>query len=122
MTRLDLTLRLARESGRSAAEAADVLDEAVQTILKSAQARGPLCATNKDAQARLPLCATNKDAQARLPLCATNKDAQARGPLCAIIKSPQASTRVARPKGNSTNKPHKRPDGKSAKAAKPDRP
>jgi hypothetical protein len=52
MTKLDLVRRLARESSRTAAEAADVLDEAVQRILKSAQAENaPLFATNKGAQA-----------------------------------------------------------------------
>jgi len=120
MTKLDLALRLARESGRSAAEAADLLDEAVQKILTtSAQAaRGPLCAVNKSTQAaRGPLCAVNKSTQAaRGPLCAVNKSPQApRGPLCEVNKTPQAvrapsraigktaraSSRGAKPKGNS---------------------
>ena len=106
MTKLDLALRLARESGRSAAEAADLLDEAVQKILTtSAQAaRGPLCAVNKSTQAaRGPLCAVNKSPQApRGPLCEVNKTPQAvRAPSRAIGKTARASSRGAKPKGNS---------------------
>jgi len=48
MTKFDLALRLARESGLSAAEAADLLDEAVQKILKTAQgANAPSRATGR---------------------------------------------------------------------------
>jgi hypothetical protein len=92
MTKLDLALRLARESGRSAAEAADLLDEAVQKILTSAQGvRGPLCAVN------------NKGPQVvHGPLCAVNKSPkEARAPSRATSKAARASSRGYKPKGNS---------------------
>jgi len=51
MTKLDLALRLAQESGRSPAEAADDLDELVQRLLKTLRKGRPTASEKPQAAA-----------------------------------------------------------------------
>jgi hypothetical protein len=125
MTKFDLALRLARESGLSAAEAADLLDEAVQKILKTAKAaNAPLRATGRIKIARASSRSAKPKgnppdlASAREPAARKLPGSPRRGRLGRRIFS--AGSQAASNK--SPAGAFKRPQGRPAKkAAKPDR-
>jgi hypothetical protein len=125
MTKFDLALRLARESGLSAAEAADLLDEAVQKILKTAKAaNAPLRATGRIKIAR----ASSRSAK---PTGNSPDLASASEPAARELPGSRRRGRVGRRSVSAgspaaSNKPPagaaKRPEGRPAKkAAKSDR-